>query len=322
MLTFARVVLIVLVNWLVLAPANAQEPALVGFLGGTSQNENLHLVDAFRQGLRQMGFVEGTNVLIEYRWAENHRDRVQPLADELIARRASVLATIGGAGTGRVITTKVPVISIFGSDPVKLKIVSSLNRPGGNVSGVALLLPETEAKRLEVLHEFLGGHGTIAVLVNPSGPNALPVRDSVTRAAARLHRGIYVVSATNADELEAAFARIAAKKPAGLQVAGDPFFASQRQRIVTLAAQLRVPAVYEWPEFVEAGGLMSYSSSLREAYRAVGIYVGRVLKGDKPADLPIMQPTKFELVLNLDTAKAMGIAVPPRILIRADRVIE
>lgn len=303
-------------------PTGAQQAPLIGFLSGSTRDENLYLVDAFRQGLRQIGFIEGTNVLIEYRWAENRRDRVQQLADDLIARKASVLATAGGAGTGSVVTTKVPVISIFGSDPVKLKIVSSMNRPGGNVSGIALLLPETEAKRLELLHEFLGGRGTIAVLLNPKGVNAASIRDSLTRAAARLHREIYIVSATNSDEFAAAFAEIAAKKPAGLQVAGDPFFNSQRQRIVTLAAQLRVPAVYEWPEFVESGGLMSYSTSLREAYRALGIYVGRVLKGDKPADLPIVQPLKFELVLNLNTANAMAFAVPPSVLMRADRVIE
>jgi len=304
------------------APAKAQQPPLVGFLGGTTRDENLYLVDAFRQGLRQMGFVEGTNVLIEYRWAENHRERIQPLADELIARNASVLAATGGAGTGSVITTKIPVISIFGGDPVKLKIASSFSRPGGNVSGVTLALAETEAKRVEVLHHFLGGPGTIAVITNPDGPNAAFELAALSKAASDLHRQIRVLKARNTEELEAAFATLAKQKPAAVQVTGDPFFNSQRQRIVTLAAQLRVPAVYEWPEFVEAGGLMSYGTTLREAYRAVGIYVGRVLKGDKPADLPIVQPTKFDLVLNLKTAKVMGITVPPSVLIRADRVIE
>lgn len=308
--------------WMLLAPASAQQPTLVGFLSATTRDENLYLVDAFRQGLRQMGFVEGTNVLVEYRWAENHRERITQLADDLVARKVAVLATAGGAGTGSVVTTRVPVISIFGSDPVKLKLASSFNRPGGNISGVTLALPETEAKRLEVLHDFLRRPGTIAIVTNPDGPSAQPELMALSKAASTLHRQIQVFKARNTEELEATFAMLARQKPAAIQVAGDPFFNSQRQRIVELAAQVRVPAVYEWPEFVEAGGLMSYSTNLREAYRALGIYVGRVLKGDKPGDLPIVQPTKFELVLNLNTARTMDIMVPPSVLLRADRVIE
>jgi putative ABC transport system substrate-binding protein len=307
-------------------PGLAQQPAklpVIGFLNGQAPTQYGTFVAAFRSGLAEMGYVEGRNVAIEYRWAENHMERVPGLASELVARKVAVLTTSGGSYVASsLVPQTIPVLSIFGGDPVKLNLVSSLNRPGGHLSGVTISLAEMEAKRLEMLHHVVGRAGAIAVLANPDGPNAASEAERRIQAAASLHREIRVTNARNERELEPAFTAIGAQRPVGLLVSGDPFFNSQRTRIVRLATRLGVAAIYEWPEFVEEGGLMSYSASLTEAYRNLGIYAGRILKGDKVDELPIAQPTKYELAINLKTARALRIKIPQPLLLRADKVIE
>jgi putative ABC transport system substrate-binding protein len=306
--------------------ARAQQGAtLIGFLSSRAPGESAGVVAAFRDGLREQGFVEGQNLTIAFRWAEGRYDRLPALAAELVGLRVALLFAAGGppsALAAKAATATIPIVFSASSDPVYLGLVASLSRPGGNITGMSTLTSPLGAKHIALLKELLPKASVIAFLANPSNPSsALQVKDA-RAAAARLGVQLRVVDASTIDALDAAFAALARQRPDALAVAGEPFFDSERDRIVALAARSGVPAAYAWRENVVAGGLMSYGTSLTDSYRQAGIYAGRILKGEKPADLPVMEPAKFELVFNLKTAKALGISIPQSLLVRADEVIK
>jgi ABC-type uncharacterized transport system substrate-binding protein len=307
--------------------ARAQPPAVpvIGFLSSRSPGESAGVVAAFQQGLRETGFVEGQNVVIAFRWAEGHYDRLPALAADLIDVRVAVLFAAGGppsALAAKAATPTIPIVFSAVNDPVQLGLVASLNRPGGNVTGMSLFASELWAKVVELLKELVPAATVIAYLVNPSNPSAEMYSKAGVAAARALGIQVHVLNASTEHDLEETFASLVKLGAGGLVVPNEPFFDSQRDRIVALSARYAVAAVYSIREYVVAGGLMSYGTSLTDSYRRAGIYAGRILKGEKPADLPVMQPTKFELVLNLKTAKALGLEVPPTLLARADEVIE
>jgi putative ABC transport system substrate-binding protein len=280
---------------------------------------------AFREGLKEIGYIDGQNVRLEIRPAEGHYDRLPSLAAELVRRQVAVLVATGGvqaALAAKTATQAIPIVFANGSDPVKFGLVASLNRPGSNITGVSFFTADLEAKRFGLLHELVPTAGTLAFLVNPTNPNAETQIKDMQDAAAALGLQIQVLRASSERELETAFELLGQGRVAALQVGSDPFFFVSRQNLVALAARHAVPAIYEWREFVQEGGLASYGTSLADAYRQAGRYAGRVLKGTRPADLPVVQPTKFELVINLQTAKALGLTVPPSLLAHADEVIE
>jgi putative tryptophan/tyrosine transport system substrate-binding protein len=283
------------------------------------------MVTAFRQGLQETGHIEGQNVAIEYRWAEGHYDRLPAMAADLIRHPLAVLVATGGAISGLVAksaTTTTPIVFISGTDPVKLGLVASLNRPEGNVTGVNVLTSELVIKRLELLRDLIPNAKLIAVLANPIN-FATPTNLQDLQAAARaLGLQLLVRNASQERDIDAAFAAVVAQRASALLISPDPFFFSRRDHIVALAARDAVPAMYEWHEFAAAGGLISYGANLGDAYRLVGVYAGRILNGAKPSDLPVQQSTKVELVINLKTAKALGLTIPPTLLARADEVIE
>jgi putative ABC transport system substrate-binding protein len=307
--------------------ARAQQPAIpvVGFLGTASAGPFAHLVAGFRRGLQEAGFVEGRNVAIEYRWAEGQYDRVPALAADLVRRQVAIIVTVGGetsATAAKAATATIPIVFNVGADPVKLGLVTSLARPGGNATGVNIFTTELVEKRLGLLHDLVPAATTVAVLSNPNFPAAVAnVRESEAAAGA-IGKQVVIFNASSDAEIETAFANIVQARPGALLVGADPFFNSRRGLIVALAARHAVPAIYEWREFAEAGGLVSYGTSLVEAYRQQGIYVGRILKGETPADLPIVQLSKFELIINLNTARALGLTIPPGVLAIADEVVE
>jgi putative tryptophan/tyrosine transport system substrate-binding protein len=273
--------------------------------------------------LNDAGYVEGSNLAVEYRWAEDHRDRLPGLAEDLVHRKVEVIVAGGGApGFAKAATAAIPIVFVTGTDPVAAGIVRSFNRPGGNVTGVSFLTGELMPKRLEILHEMVPGVGTIAMLVNPGTRGNAELTASVKDAAAQLRLQLPILEARGAGDFEVAFARLAELHAGALLVSTDPLFTERRSELVSLAARYGVPASYAWREFVAAGGLVSYGASIAGAYRQAGFYAGRILNGDKPADLPVLQPATFELVINLNTAKALGLTVPPSILARADEVIE
>lgn len=305
--------------------AHAQQPAMpeVGFLRSTTLADSAHLAIAFRQGLKEAGFVEGQNVAIEYRYADNQRDRLPVLTADLIRR--PVAAIVGdniAAIAAKTATTTVPIVFATGGDPVRDGVVASLNRPGGNVTGVVFFGGELGAKRLELLRQLVPKATTIAVLVVPNNPSSEAERRDLQAAALAIGQQLIILDVSNAREIETAFATAVERGASALLVGTTAFLNSNRERVVTLAAHHRLPAMYAQSEPVVAGGLMSYGASLAEAYRQVGIYAGRILKGEKPADLPVMRSTKFELVLNLKTARTLGLEVPPMLLAIADEVIE
>jgi ABC-type uncharacterized transport system substrate-binding protein len=306
--------------------ARAQQPIpVIGFLSGASAVAYEPIVAAFRQGLADAGYIEGQNVTIEYRWAEGQYDRLPALAADLVARKVAVIAAAGGIGSAlaaKAASPTIPIVFVAGDDPVKFGLVDSLNRPGGNVTGVSFLLPALEAKRLELLHELLPKAALIAVLVNPSFA-ASDVRVTAVRDAANtLGLQLSILNASSERDIDNAFASLVEKRAEALLVTSDPFFVSRREQIVLLATRRAVPTAYFAREFATAGGLMSYGASASDAYRQTGIYTGKVLKGEKPANLPVMQPTKFELVLNRKTANVLGLTVPNMLLVSADEVIE
>ncbi|HEX8164883.1 MAG TPA: ABC transporter substrate-binding protein [Beijerinckiaceae bacterium] len=304
----------------------AQQPApVIGFLSSRSPGESAIVVDAFRQGLAQMGFVEGRNVGIAFRWAEGNYERLPALAAELVRLNVTVIFAAGSTPSARAAkdaTQSIPIVFSAAPDPVAFGLVASFNRPGGNVTGMATLTAELGAKSVEILKEMVPGAKVVAYLVNPLAASAETETGGALEAARHLGIQVHVLRASTEREIEEAFALLKALGADGLVVQGEPSFDSRRERIAALAEQHRVPAKFAWREYVVSGGLMSYGTSLTESYRRGGLYVGRILKGEKPGDLPVMQPEKFELVLNLKTAKTLGIEVPPRLIERADDVIE
>jgi putative ABC transport system substrate-binding protein len=279
---------------------------------------------AFTDGLKESGYVEGQNVAVEYRFAEGQFDRLPALASDLVGRQVAVLVATSNSGAiaAKHATASIPVVFSVGDDPVKTGLVKSLNRPEGNVTGVYQFTTGLEAKRLGLLHELVPKAAILAVLVHPDYSGADSQLRDVQEAARRLGVQLVVVRANVESEFDAAFSAVVQQKAAALLVCASPFFNTKRQQLVLRAARHALPAIYEWREFAAAGGLMSYGTSLADAYRQAGVYAGRILKGTKPADLPIVQSTKFEFVINLDAAKALGIDVPPTLIARADEVIE
>ena len=307
--------------------ARAQQPAMpmIGFLNGASPVPFAFFVAAFRQGLGEAGYVEGRNVAVEYRWGEGQNDRLPALAADLVGRQVAVIAATGGnaaALAAKTATTKIPIVFSGGGDPVRLGLVASLSRPGGNATGVNMFTSALEPKRLGLLRELVPSAALIAVLVNPNSPNFETQLKDLQEAARAAGQQIHILHASSEGELDTAFVTLTQLQAEAALIGSDPFFNSRRDHIVALAARYAIPAIYEWREFAAAGGLMSYGTNLAEAYRQVGIYTGRILKGDKPADLPVMQSIKFDFVINLKTAKALGLDVPPGLSARADDIIE
>jgi putative ABC transport system substrate-binding protein len=307
--------------------ARAQQTAMpvIGYLQSASPSYFAQFSDAVRQGLNEIGYVEGQNVVIERRSAEGHYDRLAALAAGLVDRQVAVILATGGsdpAKAAKAATSNIPIVFVSAADPVRTGLVASLNRPGGNVTGVSLLASALDAKKLGLLRELAPKASTIGVLINPDYPSANSQREEAQQAAARLGLRLLMLSARADGEIDLAFASAAKQGADALLVATDPFLLSRRERLVALAARYAVPAIYAQREVVTAGGLISYGPHFWDGYRQAGAYVGRVLKGEKPADLPVLQPTKFELVINLKTAKALGLEVPDRLLALADEVIE
>jgi len=307
--------------------AQAQQPAMpmIGFLGSRSPDDSAALVAAFRVGLGETGLIEGSNVTIEFRWAEGHYDRLPMLAADLAARQVAVIAAPGGIAAGlaaKAATSTIPIIFLTGADPVQFGLVKSLSRPDSNLTGVAILTNTLAPKQLELLHELVPTATLVAFLVNPKNPIAESDTRDLQSAASATRQQILVLNASTDGEVESAFAALVQQRAGALLVQSDPFFNSRPDDIVALAARYAIPAIYQWRDFPVAGGLMSYGTVLADAYRQVGIYAGKILKGAKASDLPVQQSVKVQLVINLKTAKTLGLTFPLTLLGRADEVIE
>src|SRR5262249_46082813 len=312
-------------SWPLAARAQQSMP-VIGFLNTQSADLFGYLVDSFRQGLREAGYVEGQNVAIEYRWAENHYDRLPVFAKELAQRPVAAIAATGGnasAFAAKAATAKIPIVFLLGDlDPVQAGLVISLNRPAGNMTGVSVLISALGAKRLELLHELVPKASNIGLFMNPTQVDADIQTKDVQEAGVRLGLSVHILKATNEEEVDAAFGSLAQRKIEALIITADPFLSSSRSQIVPLAARYGVPAIHPLRETPVAGGLMSYGPSLVDSYRQAGIYAAALLKGAKPGDLPVIQPSKFELVINLRTAKSLGLEIAPKLLVAANEVID
>jgi len=307
--------------------ARARRPAMpvIGYLHGQSPDRFPHLMGAFRQGLNEAGYVEGRNVAIEFFAAEGRTDRLPALAADLVHRQVALIVTTGGTAGALAVkaaTTAIPIVFFAGDDPVKLGLVASLNRPGGNATGVNFFNQMLEGKRLGLMREMVSAAELIGVLLNPSNANFQTQLTDIAEAARKLGQQIRVLNATNEQDIHAACRTLSQLRAEALLIGSDAFFNDRREQLVTLAAHYDIPTIYEEREFTKLGGLMSYGTNLADAYHQVGLYAGRILKGEKPAELPVMQAVKFEFVINLKTAKALGIDVPPGLSARADEVIE
>jgi putative ABC transport system substrate-binding protein len=311
--------------WPLTGKAQGPEVRTIGYLSPRSADVEKEFLTAFRQGLSETGYREGKNLVVEYRWAEGRYDRLPSLAAELVSKQVSVIATTGGPQPARAAltaTSTIPIVSTSGGDPVKDGLVKSFNRPGGNATGSHVFSISLGPKRLEVLRELLPKADTVGFLLNPSSDIAENQAKEVVEAARSFGQQVHVVNAVTAEEIEQAFLSLAQRRAGALLMSADLFFQVQRDHVVALAARHSLPVMYEWPEFVRAGGLISYSTFRADAFIQSGIYIGRILNGGKPADLPVVQSTRFELTINLKTAKALGLEVPPTLLARADEVIE
>lgn len=298
---------------------------VVGFLSVASSDTSPKQIDAFREGLAEAGFIEGRDVTIEYRWAQGHYDRLPGLAADLVQRQVNVIAaTFGDIGIQAVkaATATIPIVFTTGSDPVRAGLVASLSHPGGNLTGVSFFTTGFIAKRLEMLLEVVPGSAPVGMLLNPDSPETKVQREDVQNAAGKLGQPLVMADARTASEIDAAFAHFADQKVKALLVSADPFYTNRREQIVALASRYHIPASYGRRDFVPIGGLMGYGTNFVDAYHKAGVYAGRILKGDKPGDLPVLEPTKFEFAINLKTAKSLGLEIPPRLYFTADEVIE
>jgi putative ABC transport system substrate-binding protein len=313
------------VAWPLAARAQQSTQLVIGFLSTRSRDESARLLSAFQRGLAEGGYTDGQNVTIEYRWALSRYDRLEALATELVRRPVNMIVAVGGEPStraARAATATIPIVATFSSDPVASGLVVSLSRPGGNLTGISDLSTTLEPKRLGLLHELVPQAAIIAVLLNPTFPSASQQLKDLEGAARAIGAQLHMLRVSTDEEVELAFASIAQLHVPALIVAADAFLLTRRDKIVELAARHALPGMYFFRDYVLAGGLMSYGTDLADAYQQIGNYAGRVLKGAKPADLPIMQPTKFELLINLKTAKTLGIEIPANLLARADEVIE
>jgi ABC-type uncharacterized transport system substrate-binding protein len=312
-------------TWPMATHAQQSGMPVIGYLGVSSPDLYADRLRAFRQGLNETGYVEGRNVAIEFRWADSRLDRLPAMVGDLVHRQVAVIVAAGtadGARAARAATTTIPIVFSIGADPVEIGLVASLNRPGGNLTGVTVLNVEVVSKRVELLHMLLPAAVRFAALVNPANPVSDSVATNMDAAARKLGLQMNVLNASSSSEIDTAFATLVQRGATALVMSGDQLMFSRREQIVALAARHSIPTIYDRREFAAAGGLMSYGASILDAHRQIGVYTGRILKGQKPADLPVMQSTKFELVINLKTAKALGLEVPPTLLARADEVIE
>ena len=309
--------------WPLVARAQTPSMPVVGFLGNWPAGSEL-TIDGFRRGLKEMGFVEGQNVVIDYRWAEGRPEHHAEFAADLVRRRVAVIFSGNNVGAlaAKAATSEIPIVFAFGLDPVRMGLVSSINRPGGNATGVSIQVSALEPKRCELLRNILPSASMVGAMVNPDNPNAENHGKDLEEAASAFGLKLLFLETRNIADIDAAFATLVRQHAGALLVTSDPLFNSQRHRLVDLAARNLIPAMYPWRDFVDEGGLMSYGASLVDAFRQGGLYTGRILKGEKPANLPVWQPTKFEFVINLKTAKALGLTVPPNLLAIADEVIE
>jgi len=320
---FIRMIADSAVAWPLTARAQQSAMPVVGFLSSRSATDSALQVAAFRQALSEAGYVEGRNVAVDYRWAEGQYDRLRGMAEQLVGRQVSVIFAGGPAAhVAKVATRSIPIVFVSGEDPVKFGLVASFNKPGGNVTGVTTFNAVLGSKRFELLHELVPNAAMVALLVNPQYPSAESEIREMQAAAHSIGRNLVVLNASTESEIDAAFVELAQQGVGGLIVTGDPFFVGRRETLVALAARHMLPTIYVQREFAVAGGLIGYGTNITDAYRQAGIYAGRILKGAKPADLPVVQPTKFDFVINLKTAKVLGLDISPKLLALASEVIE
>ncbi len=312
------------VAWPLAARGQQTAMPVVGFLQTASSGASAHMGAAFHRGLREAGYVEDQNVEVVYRYADGQLDRLPALIAELVRRQVNVIGAFAppAALAAKGATSTIPIVFTSGSDPIRDGLVASLNRPGGNVTGVSIQTTDLEGKRLQLLSEVVPASASIAVLINVENPASDEQAKDVQAAAARIGRQIFILNASTQRDIDSAFRTLVERRASGLLVTGDPFFNNRREQLVALAAYHAIPAIYEWREFALAGGLMTYGSSITDAYRQAGMYVGRILRGEKPSDLPVVQPIKFEFVINLNTARTIDLTFPPGLLAIADEVIE